>query len=211
MLRKKKEPLFIGKYNCSVILTYLGVAFAIAGMHFALMTQAKYAMICLVLAGICDLFDGKVARMCKRSNEAKLFGIEIDSLADMVGFVVFPVVFGYSLGLQEWYHILGYILLVLAGITRLGYFNISVSSTNKDTPVKCYSGLPVTTTSVIVPVVYLISKVVTVSTYHIIYIVTLYLVAFFFVFNIKIPKPKGMAYPIFGICGVIGVILLFLL
>lgn len=203
--------MFIGKYNKSVILTYLGAAFAIVGMHFALIKNFKYAMIFLVLAGICDLFDGKVARMCKRDKEEKLFGIEIDSLADMVGFVVFPVIYGYAMGLHEWYHIIAYVLLVLAGITRLGYFNITVSSTNTDKPVKCYSGLPVTTTSAIVPLVYLISKAIPTSVYPILYTVVIYLVACLFVLNIKIPKPKGIAYPIIGICGVTGIILLFLL
>lgn len=203
--------MFIGKYNKSVILTYLGVAFAIFGMHLALQGEFKYSMICLVVAGVCDLFDGKVARMCKRTEDEKLFGIEIDSLADMVGFVVFPVVFGYSLGLHEWYHILGYILLVLAGITRLGYFNISVCNTNRDKPVKHYSGLPVTTTSMIVPLVYLVSKIISQDAYYILYTVVMYLVAFLFVFNFKIPKPKGIAYPILGVIGVVGVILLFVL
>ena len=143
--------MFIGKYNKSLIITYIGVAFAIIGMNFSLQGNFRYAMICLVVAGVCDLFDGKVARMCKRTKEEKLFGIEIDSLADMVGFVVFPVIIGYSLGLNGWVNIVGYILLVLAGITRLGFFNITVADKNTDKPVKCYNVLPVTSTSIIIP------------------------------------------------------------
>ena len=117
--------MFIGKYNKSLIITYVGVAFALVGMNLALSNNLKLCMICMVIAGICDLFDGKVARMCKRTEEEKLFGIQIDSLADMVGFDVFPVIIGYSMGLNAWYNIIGYVLLVLAGITRLGFFNIS--------------------------------------------------------------------------------------
>ena len=122
--------MFIGKYNKTLILTYLGVASALIGMNFALQGDFKTTMICMVIAGVCDLFDGKVARMCKRTVEEKQFGIQIDSLADMVGFVVFPVVIGYSLGLNNWYNILAYVLLVLAGITRLGFFNITVAEKN---------------------------------------------------------------------------------
>ena len=56
--------MFIGKYNKSLIITYLGVAFAIIGMFFALSNNLQYAMVCMVIAGVCDMFDGKVARLC---------------------------------------------------------------------------------------------------------------------------------------------------
>ena len=203
--------MFIGKYNKSLILTYIGAACAVVGMHFALIHNLKYAMICIVLAGVCDLFDGKVARMCKRTEEEKLFGIEIDSLADMVGFVVFPVVIGYSLGLTEWYYILGYVLLVLAGITRLGFFNISVSDTNRDTPIKKYSGLPVTSTSFIVPLLYVISILFKNIEFATMYPYMTYIVAFLFVLNFKLPKPKGKAYIVIAIIALLGLIGLFLI
>ena len=74
--------MFIGKYNKSVILTYIGVAFAFSGMAFALYERLPAAMLCLIAAGICDLFDGAAARRCKRDETAKEFGVQIDSLAD---------------------------------------------------------------------------------------------------------------------------------
>lgn len=201
--------MFIGKYNKSLIITYIGVAFAIIGMNFALKANFRYSMICMVIAGICDLFDGKVARMCKRTDDEKLFGIEIDSLADMVGFVVFPVVFGYALGLNYWYNIIGYILLVLAGITRLGFFNISVSQTNKDVPVKTYSGLPVTSTSIIFPLLWFIAEIFNFSV-KIIFPYATYIVALLFVLNFKIPKLRGKGYIFVSILAILAVILLFL-
>ena len=202
--------MFIGKYNKSLIVTYLGVAFAIVGMFFAFQLKTKYSMICLVLAGICDLFDGKIARMCKRTKDEISFGIQLDSLADTIDFVAFPIVFGYALGLNEWYHILGYILLAMAGVQRLAHFNVLVGNKEDDSPVKAYSGLPVTSTSITFPLIYLLSKVVGMDAYYIIYIVLVYLTAFLFVFNIKIPKFKGVAYPILAVVGVAGIIALFL-
>lgn len=202
--------MFIGKYNRSLILTYIGVAFAIFGMNFALKGEIKIAMICMVIAGVCDLFDGKVARMCKRTEEEKLFGIQIDSLADMVGFVVFPVIIGYSIGLNNWYNILGYVLLVLAGITRLGFFNITVSETNKDVPVTTYSGLPVTSTSIIIPLLWFVCEVISIS-FKMIFPFVTYIIAFLFVFNFKIPKLKGKAYLIVSIIAAIGLALLALI
>lgn len=203
--------MFIGKYNKSLIVTYIGVIFAILGMNFSLLGNLKYTMICMVIAGVCDLFDGKIARMCDRTEEEKKFGVEIDSLADTVAFVVFPVVIGYSLGLNEWYNILGYVLLVLAGITRLGYFNISVIDKNKDKPVKSYSGLPVTSTSVIIPALWFITSMIKGLSFEIVFSYVIYLIAFLFVFNMKIPKIKGKAYLVVGIIAVVGIALLLFL
>jgi len=203
--------MFIGKYNKSLIITYLGVAFAIVGMNLALNGDLRFAMMCFVVAGVCDLFDGKVARMCKRTEDEKKYGVEIDSLADMVGFVVFPVVIGYSMGLNEWYHILGYILLVLAGITRLGFFNITVIDANRDEPVKHYSGLPVTSTSILLPLTWFVTEMLDCCTFKGVFPFVIYIVALLFITNIKIPKLKGKAYLIISVVAILGLLALFLI
>ena len=203
--------MFIGKYNKSLIITYIGVAFAVFGMNYVIKGNLKFGMICMVIAGVCDLFDGKVARMCKRTDEEKKFGIEIDSLADMVGFVVFPVVIGYSMGLNAYYNILAYVLLVLAGITRLGFFNISVAETNKDVPVKTYSGLPVTSTSIIIPLFWFICELIKKISFKAIYVYIIYMIALLFVLNFKIPKLKGKAYVIVAIIAIIVLTLMILI
>ena len=73
--------MIIGKWNKSVILTYFGMISALAGIFLAFTQEnINYPMACLMAAGVCDLFDGTVARMCKRTEEEKAFGIELDSL-----------------------------------------------------------------------------------------------------------------------------------
>lgn len=57
----------IGYYNYTVILTYIGFASGIAGILFACgafgsCPEPVYAMLCLMLSGLCDMFDGKIAR-----------------------------------------------------------------------------------------------------------------------------------------------------
>ena len=75
----------IGFYNYSVIVTYIGVALSVSGMALASTGQFKFAILCLALAGACDTFDGKIARAMKnRTKEMEIFGIQIDSLCDMV-------------------------------------------------------------------------------------------------------------------------------
>ena len=86
---KKNEPLFIGEYDKSVILTYMGAAFALLAVYAIIQSQLRLAMMAFIVSGICDLFDGVVARRMKRTESQKRFGIEIDSLCDMISFALF--------------------------------------------------------------------------------------------------------------------------
>ena len=77
----------IGYYSYTVILTYLSLVFAMAGIHLSFNGMYQWAFICLIMCGICDTFDGMVARSKKnRTDEEKRFGIQIDSLCDLVAF-----------------------------------------------------------------------------------------------------------------------------
>ena len=207
--------MFIIKLHKSVLITYLGVIFGVLSMYFAFSKMAfaevpylRYSLVFLILAGVCDMFDGKVARMCKRSNEEKEFGIQIDSLADTVNFVVLPVVIMLSLGMYSLIDIIIYCIFILCGISRLGFFNINATS---DTPVKYYSGLPVTTTAIIFPVLGLLRGIIDENLFHIIYISATLLTAFLFVFKFKVPKFKGLFYVIVPILALIGIILLLVI
>lgn len=207
--------MFIVKFNKSVIVTYLGVVFGCLSMYFAFSKVAfaevnhiRYSLIFLMLAGICDMFDGKIARMCKRTKQEKEFGIQLDSLADTVSFICCPVVIMLSLGMDSIYHIIIYILFVIAGISRLGYFN---TIAELDTPVKHYNGLPVTTTAIIYPVLGLLHGNIDFNIFCNIYIITTLITAFLFIFKIKVPKLKGIAYYIIPILALILLILLLVI
>ncbi len=203
--------MLIGKYNKSLIVSYLGVTFAVVGMCNAALGNFKTAIVCLILSGVCDMFDGRIARMCKRTKDDELFGIQLDSLADTVDFLAFPIVFGLAKGFNEWYNIVGYVLLAMAGIQRLCHFNVLVINKNDSGPVKFYSGLPVTSTSITFPLIWLISNYVSCGTYHIMYTVLTFLTAILFVLNIKVPKPRGIAYPIIAVVALVAIVMICLL
>ena len=60
--------MFIGKWNKSVYLTYISLGFAILGIYLATaLGKTHLALMCLMCCGICDMFDGKLARACKRN------------------------------------------------------------------------------------------------------------------------------------------------
>ena len=100
------------------------------------------------------MFDGVVARKCKRTEDEKRFGVELDSLVDVVNFVVLPIVIATAMGLTKWYQVLIFMLYAICGVARLGYFNISIEDSSK--PVKYYQGLPVTFIAFLYPIFYLL-------------------------------------------------------
>ena len=55
----------IGFYNASVILTYLGVVSAVFGMSQAFNGNFKIAILCLMISGLTDMYDGTIAKMIK--------------------------------------------------------------------------------------------------------------------------------------------------
>ena len=148
----------IGKWNKSVILTYIGLAFGILGIASTLLgVKTKYALMCLMVAGVCDMFDGTVARRCKRTKEEKEFGIELDSLVDTINFLALPLVIVISLN-NKLYYLPFYVMYAIFGVARLANFNISTPKNNK--PVSYYTGLPVTMAAMIFPLVYLLSLII---------------------------------------------------
>ena len=91
----------IGFYNYTVILTYMSLISALTGMTFAHAEMFGPAVFCLALSGFFDMFDGKVARRKKdRTDDEKLFGIQLDSLCDVVAFGAFPAFLCYCMGVQ---------------------------------------------------------------------------------------------------------------
>ena len=102
---KREKKLFIGCFNKSVILTYIGVIFALAGIFILIdlqeAEQVNLVMSCLIISGLCDLFDGFIARKCNRNETQKAFGVQIDTLCDIISFVIFPSIFLYKMAFQH--------------------------------------------------------------------------------------------------------------
>lgn len=143
----------IGYYNYSVILTYCGLGAAIYGMIQAMEGNPRVAILCLMICGICDAFDGAIARTCKRTEDAKNFGIQIDSLCDLICFGVFPAVIGYGLGIRSLFGYLCMFYFILAAVIRLGYFNVQELNRVQTEEGKrvYYLGLPVTNVALLIP------------------------------------------------------------
>ena len=198
----------VGFWNPSVILTYIGMSIAILGMFLAVNEMINFSFICLVLCGICDLFDGMVARKFKRNEDEKAFGIELDSLVDVLSFIALPVTIFVSSGFNSPLHLIIYIIYSIAGIARLGYFNVVTA--DGDGPVKYYSGLPITYAALVFSLMYLTVNILGSDAFMIVYTLSMVAVTVLEVLKIKIAKPKGLAYLFFGILA-IAVIALYII
>ncbi|MBP5679217.1 MAG: CDP-alcohol phosphatidyltransferase family protein [Bacilli bacterium] len=180
--------MILGKWNKSVILSYIGLLSSILGIIFCMKVQINYAVICMMVTGLCDLFDGTVARRCKRTKEEKQFGIELDSLIDVFDFIAFPIVFFYAIGFQEWYYYPLFCFYGIMGIARLAHFNTIVDNNNK--PVPFYHGLPVTYAALIFPLAHFFCTLFFPGILLIVIGILIFVVTIFYIIDVPVPKPK---------------------
>lgn len=188
----------IGKWNASVLLTYLGVILSVMGMVFALSGKISLAFVCLIWAGIVDLLDGPVARRMKRTQEEKQFGIMVDTVADVVNFLVLPVIIAYGNGLQRFIYIPLFAWYIIMGLARLSDFSMEPQG-----DIHSYKGLPVTYAALIFPFVYLLQSIVAPTLYTFVHAAALFFVGLLFIIPIRVIKPKLRGIVLFALLAII--------
>lgn len=186
----------IGFYDYTVVLTYISLASGVIGMTQAVHGRFKTAVVCLALSGLCDMFDGKIARTKKnRSEDAKSFGIQIDSLCDVVCFGAFPALICYLLGVRGFLGIAVIVLYCVASVVRLAFFNVMEMNNSLITEdgEKFYRGLPITSMAVALPLVFMIQFVVPDYIFRICLHLLLMVVGLMFIVDFKFRKPSNAA------------------
>jgi len=207
----------LGFYNYTVWLTYLSLLSATLGIMVSLNGNGHPYMgiFFLLFCGLCDAFDGRVARRKKNRTEMeKNFGMQIDSLSDLVAFGVLPACIGNAMirvsptipevprihthRTEFRFAVLLFaimLLYVLAALIRLAYFNVTEEERQKvEAGARTsFEGLPVTSAALIFPTVllfqYLIPKDITP-----VYFGVMFLTGLAFISKIRVPKPgmKGI-------------------
>lgn len=182
---------FIGFYNYTIILTLLSLISTVIGMTQAIHGHYKTAIFCLAFSGLCDGFDGRVARTKKdRTEDEKSFGIQLDSLCDVICFGVFPALICYLLGVRG---VIGMIMICfycVCAIMRLGYYNVlEVRKMNgEDLGSNDFHGLPVTSIAVILPLLFWAQLLVSDFAFLVILHVMLGVVGFLFILDFPVKK-----------------------
>ena len=98
-----------------------------------------YAAWAILIANIFDGLDGWVARL---TNSTTKFGVELDSLSDLVAFGVAPAVLIYSWGDLHAFGRVGWgaaFIYVICGALRLARYNVQMGTTES----KAFTGLPI--------------------------------------------------------------------
>ena len=194
---------FIGCFDMSVLVTFLSVLSSVCGMLMLFRYRSNlsanyidFAIMFLMVSGLCDMCDGFVARNLKKTDEQVLFGIQIDSLADVVSFVIFPIFILHSLVYKDHAFLCDIVsfLYVFCGLERLAWFNAHADKFDG-----YFSGLPVTFSAVLIPLMYMFCWL----NFQVLYLVLYFAIAILFVLNIKIKKPSAKMYPVFVLLFVI--------
>ncbi len=144
----------------------------------------EFAAWLILLALVFDGMDGRVARMTKTTSK---FGLEFDSLADVVSFGVAPAMLLYEYCGME-YGRFGMVvsgLYVVFGAIRLARFNVMTSETEPSV----FIGVPIPTAAVFVSILVLLYEKYTIDSYILLMIATLF-VAVLMVSNIRYPSFK---------------------
>ena len=144
------------RFNIANLITFGNIAAGLIAIHFIMHGDFFTAIILAWIAGALDIADGKVARKYNLSTE---FGIQVDSYADFISFVVMPSFLLYyaitkeSSGFQEL--ILGviFIFYIISGLRRLIEFNIEVEVGEA---AKYFVGVPTPLGAILLWVLYLL-------------------------------------------------------
>lgn len=184
---------FIGVYDYTVILTYLGLISSVFGITQAIHGDYKVAILCLAFSGICDAFDGRVARCKKnRTEDGKNFGIQLDSLCDVICFGVFPALICYLLGVRGALGLTLVFFYCLCAVIRLAFFNVLEAKRQKEEggSNKTYRGLPVTSIAFILPMVFWVQFLLPERAFLVLLHLTLAVVGFLFILDFPLRKPS---------------------
>ncbi len=202
----------IGFYNYTVILTYISLATSVFGMTQAVHGRFKTAIFCLALSGLFDMFDGKIARSKKdRTDDEKAFGIQIDSLCDVVCFGAFPAMICYLLGVRGPLGMAVIALYCVNSVVRLAYFNVmeAKGALVTDDGEKFYRGLPITSMAIVLPLVFMVQFFTPDWVFIICLHLALLIVGILFIVDFRLKKPKNaMLAVLVAIVGVAVVVMI---
>lgn len=183
---------FIGVYDYTVILTFISLISSVFGMTQAIHGDYKMAVFCLAFSGMCDAFDGRVARSKKdRTEDEKSFGIQLDSLCDVVCFGVFPAMICYLLGVRGTLGLILVFFYCLCAVIRLAFFNVLEGKRQQEEEGcnKTYRGLPVTSISFILPMAFMLQFIMSDMAFLILLHFLLAAVGFLFILDFPLRKP----------------------
>lgn len=201
----------LGFYNYTVILTYIGMLSGFVGITSAMSGNVHAALICLMVAGFCDMFDGKIASTRERTSAEKRFGIQIDSLSDLICFGVLPAVIVCAYCEDSRLSVMIGGFYALCALIRLAWFNVDEEErqTEEEGAREAYLGMPVTTVALLLPTLMSVDKLAGLPSGKIApAALVVFAVAFLSPFRLKKPGNVGKLIMLLMGCGALVLVLL---
>lgn len=143
-------------FNLANMVTFFNIASGIMAMYFLTHGEFLGAALFAWLGGAFDIIDGKIARKYQLSTE---FGVQLDSYADFLSFVIVPAMFiyfgvidGKELFLNTPIIIIAFVYYIISGLRRLIQFNIEAEAGEVG---KYFVGIPTPLGAILLWIVYL--------------------------------------------------------
>jgi len=136
--RRRIPPLRRGVYILPNLFTTAGLFAGFYSIIATLQHDYRMAAIMILVAMACDGLDGRIARL---TRSASSFGVQYDSLADVIAFGVAPGILVYTWALHPWgrWGWLAASLYVTCGALRLARFNVQLDTVER----RHFLGLPI--------------------------------------------------------------------
>lgn len=201
----------IGYYNYTVILTYIGTLFGFAGITYIWNGNLKMALFCLMCAGLCDMFDGRIASTMKRTKPEKRFGVQIDSLSDLVCFGILPALIVLQCSGRKVLTVFVSAAYVLCALIRLAWFNVDEEQRQdlEEKSREAYLGLPVTMSALLIPFLISIAQLLKLPLDMVCpWVLLLIAIAFVWPFHLRKPNTPGII--ILTLCGMTTLVLVLI-
>jgi len=184
-INKMKKGIFI----LPSLLTLTSTFFSFYAIIAAINGNFVLASALILIAGFFDGIDGKVARLTKTTTR---FGLELDSLADVISFGVAPAILVYMWTLEP-YGRLGWVsafVFTACGALRLARFNVQSGTIDP----KRFNGLPIPAAAVMLATTVLFFSTLELNpaNFRLAILVFVFVLAFLMVSNVKFHAFKDL-------------------
>lgn len=154
LFKMLKDPS--SHFNLANLFTFVNITMGVISLYFVAHHLFFEAIVAIWIGGAFDIFDGKIARKFHLSNE---FGIQIDSFADFLSFVIIPTflvfeaIFTTQTLIPLWVVAVIFVYYVISGLRRLIQFNIDA---NEGEVSKYFTGVPTPLGGIFLWIIYML-------------------------------------------------------
>ena len=125
------------------VITLSGLCFGLSSIRFALEADFNLAILCILIAGICDVLDGMLARHLQSESD---LGAQLDSLSDFLSFGIAPGILVYMsiFNLNSGIGAFACLVFIIFSCLRLALYNVRLetSKASNEEPDIFFIGIP---------------------------------------------------------------------